>query len=73
MVFDNASDLYIPCDFSLGTGRNEKIYCESIKQLIHSSLNTAEDTLNQFRAYIKHKWMVRFPPSLWNISAGMIN
>ncbi|KAF0986262.1 hypothetical protein HZS_274 [Henneguya salminicola] len=34
MVFENSSDLYIPCDFSLGTGKNEYIYCEFLYQVI---------------------------------------
>ncbi|KAF0989997.1 hypothetical protein HZS_3202 [Henneguya salminicola] len=32
MVFDTAVDLYIPCVFGLVTGKNEHIFCESIKQ-----------------------------------------
>ncbi|KAF0985628.1 hypothetical protein HZS_1446, partial [Henneguya salminicola] len=34
---------------------------------------TAKETLNQFLAYFNRTWMVRFAPSLWNISAGMMN
>ncbi|KAF0987701.1 hypothetical protein HZS_3295 [Henneguya salminicola] len=51
MVFDNASDLYIPCVFGL------------INQAIAyiQSLTTDQDTLNQFSAYFKRRWMVRFP------------
>ncbi|KAF0988060.1 hypothetical protein HZS_7318, partial [Henneguya salminicola] len=37
------------------------------------SLTTSEDTLTQFLAYFNSTWMVRFPQSLWNISAGMMN
>ncbi|KAF0986840.1 hypothetical protein HZS_3190 [Henneguya salminicola] len=28
MIFDSASDLYIPCVFGLVTGKNEHIYCD---------------------------------------------
>ncbi|KAF0988605.1 hypothetical protein HZS_5745 [Henneguya salminicola] len=37
------------------------------------SLTTAEGILNQFWVYFNRTWMVRFPPSLWNIADGMMN
>ncbi|KAF0992964.1 hypothetical protein HZS_3421 [Henneguya salminicola] len=37
------------------------------------SLTTTKDTLNQLWVYFNLTWMVRFPPSLWNISAAMVN
>ncbi|KAF0985523.1 hypothetical protein HZS_3215 [Henneguya salminicola] len=34
MAFDKGSDLYIPCIFGIGTGKNEHIYCEFLHQVI---------------------------------------